>query len=53
MDFRQLLQDRKNHSEVIATFLAVLELLRLKEIDLIQEEPFGPMVLEPPEGGGP
>ena len=47
MDFRQLLQDRKNHSEVIATFLAVLELLRLKEIDLIQEEPFGPMVLEP------
>ena len=39
--------DRKNHSEVIATFLAVLELLRLKEIELIQEEPFGPMVLEP------
>lgn len=47
LDFRQLLQDRKNHSEVIATFLAVLELLRLKEIELIQEEPFGPMVLEP------
>ena len=47
LDFRQLLGDRKNHSEIISTFLAVLELLRLKEIDLIQEEPFGPMVLEP------
>ena len=51
LDFRQLLGDRKNHSEIISTFLAVLELLRLKEIDLIQEEPFGPMVLEPRKEG--
>lgn len=46
MDFRRLLQDRKNHSEIISTFLAVLELLRLKEITIRQTVPFGPITLE-------
>lgn len=41
--FRSLIHNPKSHSETISVFLAVLELLRLKEIGLIQEAPFAPM----------
>lgn len=45
LPFRDLVGDRRNHSETISVFLAVLELLRLKEIGLTQEAPFAPMYL--------
>lgn len=43
--FKKLIHNPKSHSETISVFLAVLELLRLKEIGLIQEAPFAPMYL--------
>lgn len=43
--FKKLIHNPKSHSEAISVFLAVLELLRLKEIGLIQEAPFAPMYL--------
>lgn len=49
--FRKLIHNPKSHSETISVFLAVLELLRLKEIGLIQEAPFAPMYLTAKEEG--
>lgn len=43
--FRKLIRNPRSHSETISVFLAVLELLRLKEIGLVQEAPFAPMYL--------
>ncbi|MFC1667367.1 segregation and condensation protein A [Candidatus Omnitrophota bacterium] len=37
----ELFKDAKNKLEIIATFLAVLELIRLKEILVLQERSFG------------
>ena len=39
--FRSLFQAAKNKLEVITIFLAVLELIRLKEVQVAQENPFG------------
>ncbi|WP_337476218.1 segregation and condensation protein A [Acidaminococcus timonensis] len=43
--FRKLIRNPRSYSETISVFLAVLELLRLKEIGLVQEAPFAPMYL--------
>ena len=41
LHFSELFKEMQNRLEVIATFLAVLELIRLKEILVQQREPFG------------
>ena len=38
--FTKLLKEAKSKFEIITTFLAILELIRLKEILIIQKEPF-------------
>ena len=43
--FMQALDVVGNRSEKIATFLAVLELLRLREISIRQKEAFAPIYL--------
>jgi len=39
--FSELFKQSKNRFEVVATFLALLELIRLKEVIIQQREPFG------------
>lgn len=41
--FTNLFKKAKNKYEIIVTFLAILELIRLKEIVVVQEDPFGEM----------
>lgn len=50
--FRQLLEAQTDRLEVVVTFLAVLELMKLGKIHLSQEETFGEMDIEAlePEG---
>lgn len=50
--FRQLLEGQKDKLEVVVTFLAVLELMKIGKIHLSQEETFGEMDIEAlePEG---
>lgn len=50
--FRQLLEGQRDKLEVIVTFLAVLELMKIGKISLSQEEIFGDMEIETlePEG---
>lgn len=50
--FRQLLEEQTDKLEVVVTFLAVLELMKLGKIHLSQEETFGEMDIETlePEG---
>lgn len=44
--FSQLFKDAKNKFEIVTTFLAVLELIRLKEIVAFQDEPFSEIKIE-------
>ncbi len=44
--FKDLLERQKNKLEVVVTFLAVLELMKVGAICLKQEETFGDMVIE-------
>ena len=39
--FSELFESAHNRSEVVVTFLALLELVRLKRLEVIQPEPFG------------
>ena len=50
--FRQLLEKQTDKLEVVVTFLAVLELMKIGKIHLTQEETFGEMDIETiePEG---
>ena len=50
--FRELLESQANKLEVVVTFLAVLELMKIGRIHLSQEETFGEMDIETlePEG---
>ena len=50
--FRQLLMEQADKLEVVVTFLAVLELMKIGKIHLMQEEIFGDMQIETlePEG---
>jgi segregation and condensation protein A len=57
--FEELFTDGATRTEIVVTFLAVLELIRLRQIDVAQEGPFAPIELvraamaqvqeEPPE----
>ena len=44
--FRQLLEGQGDKLEVVVTFLAVLELMKIGKIQLKQEETFGDMEIE-------
>jgi len=43
--FEQLFVDGASRTEIVVTFLAVLELIRLKQIGVAQESPFSPIEL--------
>jgi len=45
LDFYQLLNDFNDREEIVVTFLLLLELARLGEIRLIQEEVFGSLII--------
>ena len=59
--FSELFEGVTSRSEVVVTFLALLELIRLKQITAMQNEPFGeieiaraiPAVMEPPPPEAP
>ena len=50
--FRQLLEGQADKLEVVVTFLAVLELMKIGKIQLKQEETFGDMEIEALEQEG-
>jgi segregation and condensation protein A len=45
VSLEELFQNAKNKLEIIAIFLAILELIKLKEVIAIQEELFGPILI--------
>jgi segregation and condensation protein A len=45
LDFETLFGEAKSKLEIIVTFLAMLELIKLKEVKAIQERRFGPIVI--------
>ncbi len=45
MKFSELFAGAASRSEIVATFLALLELIRLKQVAAIQDEPFGEIVV--------
>ena len=51
--FRQMLEKQKDKTEVVVTFLALLELMKVGKIHLTQEHLFDDMYIESlePEGG--
>ena len=53
MKFSELFAGVTSRSEVVVTFLALLELIRLKQLVAVQHEPFGEIVIcrapQPPE----
>jgi segregation and condensation protein A len=46
VEFISLFEDMEDRSLVIATFMALLELIRRREVRAFQEERFGPILLE-------
>ena len=50
--FRELLEGQPDKLEVVVTFLAVLELMKIGKIHLSQEETFGDMDIETLEQEG-
>ena len=46
VNFHSLLSDAKNKTEVIVSFLALLELVKMKVISLKQDEGFGDIVVQ-------
>ncbi len=44
--FHELFAGAASRGEVVATFLAILELIRLKETKVLQETPFGTIMIE-------
>ncbi len=46
LEFAALFEDADDRSIVIATFMALLELIRRRDVRAFQEERFGPIFLE-------
>ena len=44
--FKQLLQESKSKVEVIVSFLAILELIKVGEIEVRQDETFGDIYID-------
>ena len=51
--FRELYSEDEGRMGVVVTFLAVLELLKGKVVDLVQNEPYGPIYVKNIEAEGP
>lgn len=49
ISFKRMLADAQDRVEIIVTFLAVLELLRRRKIQVVQEQTFGDIVIIPSE----
>ncbi len=47
ISFKRMLADAQDRLEIIVTFLAVLELLRRRKIQVLQDQLFGDIVIEP------
>jgi segregation and condensation protein A len=47
ISFKRMLADAQDRVEIIVTFLAVLELLRRRKIQVLQDQIFGDIVIEP------
>ena len=47
ISFKRMLADARDRVEIIVTFLAVLELLRRRKIQVLQDQIFGDIVIEP------
>lgn len=45
ISFKTLLEDQPSRTKVIVTFLAILELIHFKKIEVVQEESFGDIVI--------
>ena len=45
MEFRQALKRAGSKNEMVSTFLAILELIRLRRIRVQQPEQFGPIIM--------
>lgn len=52
-DFRELLSTRPNTVEVAVTLLAILELIKRREVVARQSHPFGPIEIEAVDGAAP
>src|SRR5512143_1770944 len=58
ISFKRMLRRARDRVEIIVTFLAVLELLRRRKVDVVQEQLFGDILITPvenlpqPEGAG-
>lgn len=44
--FRSLLESAKSRTEIVVTFLAILELMKVGDVVAVQEEPFGDITME-------
>ena len=51
MSFRDLLKSSKNKTEVIVTFLAILELVKQRTVAVVQKNVFDDIVIKKVEGG--
>ena len=48
--FEELFRDAQNRMDVVVTFLAMLELVKVRAIRIVQNEPAGPIVIEAAAG---
>ena len=46
MVFHSLFEDASSRMQVVATFLALLELIKMRAVSVTQEEHMGPIVVE-------
>jgi segregation and condensation protein A len=57
VSFSTLFDERASRHEIICTFLGLLELIRLRQVRIVQKERFGEIVImapeQEPEGGAP
>ncbi len=45
--FKQILRQARNRTEIIITFLAVLEMIKLRQVRVMQSQPFDDIMIEP------
>ncbi len=50
--FSELFSDTASRAEIVVTFLALLELIRLKKVKAVQEGAFGEIELRPVQAAG-
>ena len=47
--FRQMIRRKKNKMDIVVSFLAILELMKMGRVTLVQEQPFGDMDIQSAE----